>query len=200
VTGPAGAAVAVVAQVALSAGLLPAVVLPDVGQQPGPYSPSALLVVLGVLAMLAVVAFTWVALASGRLAERGVPILRVAGAAVVVMILVGGLAVWVGTREESAHEQAEREYWDARSVVEDRFVADLEAHFGIEVLDPFAVSVFGSRTLVDVDRGDGPEECWIGAADNAGDDGATDDVVDIRCDGATWESATSIEPAGSDVD
>lgn len=165
--------------------VLPGVVLPDVGQQPAPYSPSGLLVAVGVLAVLVVVAFVWFALGAGRLVERGVPVVRVALGLAALMVVVVGVAAWIGTREEASHDEAEREYWDARRVVEDGFVADLEAHYGIDVLDPFAVSVHGTRTLVEIDRGDGPEECWVGA---------TDDVVEVRCDGDDWDSATPLDP------
>lgn len=165
--------------------VLPGVVLPDVGQQPAPYSPSGLLVAVGVLAVLVVVVFVWFALGAGRLAERGVPVVRVALGLAALMVVVVGVAAWIGTREEASHDEAEREYWDARRVVEDGFVADLEAHYGIDVLDPFAVSVHGTRTLVEIDRGDGPEECWVGA---------TDDVVEVRCDGDDWDSATPLDP------
>lgn len=162
------------------------VMLPDIGAVPTPYSPSALLISVAALAALSIVAFVWVVLTSGRLQARGLPMLRIAGVALVAMLVSVGLSVLIGTHDEAAHERMEHAYWDHRNAAGAQLVADLETHYGIVVLEPSAVSLNGFRNPVDVDRGTGPEECWVGTVN---------EVVEIRCDGADWDSATPLEPA-----
>lgn len=167
---------------------LSGVTLPDVGAVPTPYSPSALLIAVAAVGALSIVAFVWVALAAGRLQERGLPVLRIAGAALVAMLASVGLAIFIGTHDEAAHERVEQAYWDQRNAVSDQLVADLETYYGLVVLEPSAVSLNGFSGPVDVDRGTGPEECWVGAVN---------EVVEIRCDGADWDSATPLGPVAT---
>lgn len=165
-----------------------AVVVPDLDPPPPPYSPSALVIVLSVLAIAATVGFVWVALGARSLSDRGLPILPVAGVALILFLGAVVAAAFVATREQAAHEEAQEASWRREEAAGLQVAEDLEAWFGIEILEPGRVIPSDARNRVEIDRGDGPEDCFVGAPD---------DVFEIRCGGDTWETATPIEPAGS---
>ena len=174
---------------AMVVGPLASVVIPEVGSPPHPYSPSVLLIVVAMFGLVSIFVFTAVSLGAGRLQERGLPMVRIAFISFAGLVGFVGLAAVIGSGEEAAHDRAYRAYADELSAIDDQLVADLEAHYEMEVLEPWAVSATGYEHLVEVDLGSGPQECWVGAPEG---------VFEVRCDGQDWDGAT---PIGSvDVD
>ena len=81
--------------------------VPALGLPPPPYSPSALVLVLGMIAIVSVIAFVLPCLAAGRLADRGISPLRVGLLSLLAMVVTMGAAAFVSIREQGAHELAE---------------------------------------------------------------------------------------------
>ena len=171
-------------------GPLASVVIPEVELPPHPYSPSVLLIVVAMFGLVSIFVFTAVCLGAGRLQERGLPMVRIAFISFAGLVGFVGLAAVIGSGEEAAHERAERAYDDVVNAADDQLIADLEAHYGLEVLDSYVpITVGGSDRPVTVDRGSGPEECFVAEPV---------DVLEVRCGGDGWETATAIGPV--DVD
>jgi len=150
--------------------------VPDLGLPPPPYSPSALVLVLGVIAIVSIIAFVLPCLAAGRLADRGISPLRVGLLSLLAMVVTMGAAAFVSIREQGAHERAEEDYSVAIDTSQSQVVDGLEAYYEITIPDPFDIPLENrtSPSPIDIESADGGSSCWVATVDG---------VYDIRCGG-----------------
>ena len=166
------------------------VTVPDLGSIPPPYSPSGLVVVFGVIAIVGVVAFVVSVLSARRLTDRGVSPWRPFVATLAIVVVGVAAAATASVRDQAAHQAATDRYWDAQDAARARVVADLQGRFGVTLSDPFQVPLDkGAVQTVDLVRADGTAAtCWLGSHD---------DVYEIRCGGGDWDTSAALEPVSA---
>lgn len=162
--------------------------VPDLGSPPPPYAPSVLVIVLGVLAIAAIIWFVVVSLRAGRLADRGISPLRAGLVSLLAMVVTIGVTALVSVHEQDANARATKDYRVATDTAEPQVVDSLEAYYGITVPEPDRVPLHEIVIpySIDIESADGTRSCWIATVDG---------VYDIRCGGGTYDQSEPLRPA-----
>ncbi|CAN5304195.1 hypothetical protein BH11ACT1_BH11ACT1_22250 [soil metagenome] len=162
--------------------------VPGLGSPPPSYVPSVLVVVLGVIAVAAIIWFVVVCLRAGRLVDRGRSPLRVALVSLVAMVVTVSAATFVAMREQGAHKQVEEDYSRAIDATQSRVLDSLETYYKVTIPDPFDIPLQDTNRPSPIDTtsaAGGSSSCWVATVDG---------VYDIRCGGSTFERSEPLQP------